>query len=214
MKEVSIAILDDQGLVGVGMAHVLTHMFGYNVLFVAETGKELIQQLRKCKKKPDIVLLDIELNGISGIETAAIIHEKYKKIKNILFSSYCCSGYLQEALDAGVASYVNKSERPEELSKVIEDVLKYGVSYRGKFNPDLLQSKNDIEVFKEIKLTASEKVIMKLICEQHTDTEIADKMNMTPNTITTYKRELMKKVGGRKSTGLVVYAIKHKLYFT
>lgn len=217
MKTINIAIVDDQALVGIGFSQIISNLFNFNVLFIADSYYDLLEKINLSDVLPDIVMMDILLKDADGIDIATIIKNKYNNIKILLFSSYTEETYIQRAVEAGVNGYINKCDNIDNLKLAIDDIYKNGFYFNKNYNMDIIRKyvqdgKSGASKPNRIELSKREKEILKLICESYTDSEIASKLSLTTYTVATYKRELMKKLDIRKSTGLVLYAVKNKLF--
>lgn len=184
------------------------------VLAIASNGKELLEILEK--QKPDIILLDIDMPVMNGIETCKVVHQKYPEIKILALSMFGEEKYYKEMINAGARGFVLKSSGKSELEKAIHEVYR-GESY---FSNELLRviiSKigkyQHTEVFAEsaINLTSREKEIIQNLCLGLSTQEIADKLFLSAKTVENYRVKLLNKTGSKNSIGLVVFAIKNNL---
>ena len=113
MKEkIKIAIADDEELFRKGMRFLLEKSTSFEVLFEAENGQELIDLLKTSEKKPSIVLMDLKMPVLNGVETTKIIHKEYPEIKIIALTSYSGKSFIINMIDVGASSYLTKNTSP------------------------------------------------------------------------------------------------------
>jgi DNA-binding NarL/FixJ family response regulator len=208
-----IILADDHKMFREGIRFLLEKTGNFDVIAEASNGKELLEQLKT--QKPGLILLDISMPEMGGIECAEIINELYPSIKMIALSMYNDIEYYHKMVQAGVNGFVLKDSGGNELLEAIEKVLK-GESYFSQelmrriiYNisnaPVIKEKKNDAE------LTKREVEILDCICRGLTNSEIADKLNVCLRTVEVHKSHIFEKTECKNSINLVIYAIKHKL---
>jgi DNA-binding NarL/FixJ family response regulator len=214
-----IAIVDDHPLYRLGIQSVLNDKLP-EITVVGEyaSAKELFSYLER-GLHPDMVILDIIVPGISGVEIARILREKYPKIKILVLSSEVNFELVDELITIGVNGYLSKTAMQCDLIAAISSVLAgnhfygkdiarimYNIYIKANFKPvtTVLFS----EPKKETKLTKREKEIINLLCEGIAVKEIATILCVSPRTIDNHKANIMKKLGFHNRIELVKYAIK------
>lgn len=217
MKTIEIAIADDQLLFRKGMASLLNTFEGFKVTIEAENGRDLLVALKTITNQPDVILLDLSMPELNGIETAKILHADFPHIKVLILSVFSEDKFITHLVEIGVNGYLFKNADPEEVEKAIRQVVEKDFY----FNDDVLNAIKKRMAKKRSKLTMLDYIpstlttreieIMDLICQQFTTTEIADKLCISVRTVDGHRNNLLEKTGVRNSAGLVIFAIKHNL---
>ncbi|WKD85610.1 Oxygen regulatory protein NreC [Polaribacter huanghezhanensis] len=215
-QKVKIALADDEQLFRKGISFILQRENNFDILFEAENGQELIDAIHS-KNVPDIILMDLKMPVLNGIETTKIIHEKYPSIKIIALTSYSGKSFITNMINVGASSYLLKNTSPKIVIHTINEVFEKGFYYDDKvlktIHENLLSSsgkkiKNDLD---ENLLSKREREILELICAQLTTGEIAEKLFLSPRTIEGHRKNLLLKTASKNVAGLVIYGIQKKL---
>ncbi len=215
MKKIKIAIVDDHNLFREGLAFLLSQSKEIDIIGEASNGYEFLKLLDF--KLPDIVLMDIAMPEMDGIEATRIALEKYPELKIIALSMFEDQEYYYKMIHAGAHGFILKKSTGAELFKAIKDVMS-GENY---FSKELLKSiiinMPDKRTFKfegDINLsdfTKREFEILRLLCTGLSSIEIADKLFISKKTVEGHKANLFLKTGLKNTISLVMYAIKNKL---
>ena len=213
---IHVAIADDEGLFRRGMRELLDD--GEHIHFCMEAGNgiELLEQLEKSPIQPDVLLLDISMPQMNGLETFDHVREKYPAIRILILSILYNHNYIFTFIEKGANGYLSKNAEPEEVEKAIYAVMKNDFY----FNEDTfrIMYKNCSGALHRphtapaVSLTEREKEVLKLICNEDTAEEIAKKLFLSRRTVEGHRNNLLLKTGARNIAGLVVYAIKHSVY--
>jgi DNA-binding NarL/FixJ family response regulator len=185
------------------------------VVMKAYDGKEFIEQLKQTDKYPDIVLLDLRMKEMDGIETTTYLREHFPEIKIIVMSSHYMSSFMGYMLKTGVNAFIPKEISPDFLTNVIHSVKQHGY-YFSEEHVEVMRTQIAPKVPKP-KLTQQEILseremeILKLICQQFTSQEIADKLFIARRTVEGHKGNLLLKTAVKNTAGLVIYAIQNQL---
>lgn len=165
----------------------------------------------------DIILLDVNLPDMSGIEVCKQLNDKFPNIKVIAISMFNEESYVSEILNNGAKGYILKNTGREELLKAIKTVYD-GKTYfskdvtetimKGLINKRKSSNKNNMEI---PKISRREKEVLKLIAEEFTTQEIADKLFISLKTVESHRSNLLAKLNARNSAGLVRISIEYKL---
>lgn len=217
MNQISLAIVDDQELFRQGIIALMHQLPQVALAIDAASGEELLHKLSVAEQLPDIVLMDMEMPGMNGIELNRRLHLDYPSIKVIMLTLYDQGRYVFKMVEEGVCGYLSKSCSIEELQEAITKVHASGFFFTDLIKNALKQSsdfrKKQIHHFNNsAELTIREKEIINLICREHTNTEIADKLSISPRTVEGHRNNLLLKTGSKNTAGLVVFAIKHGIY--
>ncbi|HEX2787631.1 MAG TPA: response regulator transcription factor [Ignavibacteria bacterium] len=215
MEKIKLIITDDHKMFREGIKNILNDYEDIEVLSEAGSGEELLEKLTQ--QTADVILMDINMPGISGIETSKIIKKKYPETFILALSTSDDDNYIIEMLNTGAKGYVLKSTGIEELVSAIKTVAK-GDSYFCKEASEVIlnqftKSKENkkSKSSSEVPLTDREIEILKLIAEGLTNKEIADRLFISIRTVDTHRRNLHQKLNIKNTAGLINYAVKHKI---
>lgn len=214
MNKINVVITDDHKLFRKGIASLLSEFEFIDQIQEAATGLELIEILNSADPRPDLILLDLKMPEMDGVEANKIIQERYPGMKIIVLSMEDDEQMILYMINEGVNGYVMKSAEPDELENAICKVIKSGYYFSDSINALIfrnLKNMPQIAGMKNVQLTNREKQVLQLICKAHTDVEIAERLNVSVRTINGFRQNLLDKTGTRNMAGLVVYAIKNKL---
>mgnify|MGYP003517183596 FL=1 len=214
-KTIKIILVDDEELFRKGLEFILSREPNFSILHEANNGQELIAFLRSTYELPDIVIMDLKMPIINGVEATKIIHKEFPEIKIIALTSYHSKAFIAKMIDVGASSYLLKNASPEELIATINEVACKGFYY----------SDEVVNVIKEASLSGSklkscldksmlserEIEVLKLICKQKNAAEIGDYLFISPRTVEGHRTNLLLKTNSRNVAGLVVFALQNDL---
>jgi len=215
---IRIALADDEVLFRKGISFILQRKKGIDVIFEASNGEEMVSFLRENKRNnsnPDIVIMDLKMPVLNGVEATRIIHEEFPEIKIIALTSYNTKSFIANMIDVGAASYLVKNTTPQDLLTTIHEVYENGFYY----NDDVLQviheclispKKKSKSRFLEEQLTNREIEVLKLICKQNSGAEIAEKLFLSIRTVEGHRNNLLRKTECKNMIGLIIYAINNE----
>lgn len=206
MKAYQILIADDHAMIRDGLKNLIKENPDFVIVGEATSGKEALLMFETLR--PDLVIMDISMPDINGMEASKQILEVHPEAKILIFSMYDGEDYISRCLEIGVKGYVLKNETGSELDYAIRAVMK-GNNYFSRSAQDVIFKKYSQQLGKKkhkeemIKLTQREIEIVKLIAEGHTSQQMADKLFISPRTVETHRANLMKKVGVHNAIELV-----------
>ncbi len=211
---IRLLIADDHEIFRDGLALMLSRYEDINLVGQAENGKELLSLAGETH--PDVVMTDIKMPGMDGIEATRQLLQKFPDLKIIALSMFDEENLIVEMLEAGAKGYLLKNADKQEILEAIENVYEDRVFYcrhtsaklasmivKSQFNP---YRKRETLVF-----TDREKEIIKLICLQCTAQEIGNKLYLSKRTVEGYRTRILEKINAKNTAGVVVYALKHGL---
>lgn len=216
MEQINIAIAEDEHLVREGFKSIIDNHPQLNVVFCASEGETLVEFLRQTAHHVAIVILDLNMPGLNGIETTKKLQQLYPELRVIILTSYDTPSLIINLIRLGVSGYVLKNEAPEVLINTILQVHQNGFHHDEKvidvlrqhaIQPFSAKSAN----FQSIQFTKREIEVLALICQEKTTQEIADQLFISPRTVEGHRNNMLIKTGVKNSVGLVLYAIKNKL---
>jgi DNA-binding NarL/FixJ family response regulator len=210
---IKIAIVDDHNIFVDGVKSILEDVDGIHCIFTASNSEDLYKAIEI--EVPDIILMDIGLGKESGIDITTEITLKYPNIKVLALSMHQEENYIIKMLEAGAKGYLLKDAGAEEMINAIRSIFKGNTHYSNHVGNTLLnyvthnrkkESKTD-----EIKLTKREVEILRFICKEYSNPEIASELYISIRTVDTHRRNLLEKLNAKNTVGLVKYAIKNNL---
>jgi DNA-binding NarL/FixJ family response regulator len=214
--EIKLAIADDEELFRVGLSHILTKDPEINIVFEAGNGQELLDYLAEGVQLPHIILTDIKMPELNGVEATRIIHEKYPEIGIIALTTYNTKPFILNMIDVGASAYLVKNSAPDKVNHTIKQVFFNGFHY-DKHVMEILNNryvnagKNEKTAFDDAFLTEREAEVLELICRQYKTSEIGEKLYISPRTVEVHRKNLLMKTGVRNIAGLVIFAIQNDL---
>lgn len=208
MENVQIALVDDHRLFRSGIASLINNFKGFNILFEASNGEEMIRKISS-KLKPDIVLLDIHMPVMDGAATALWLRENYPEIRIIVLSMLEDPEKVLTMLKFGTKGYLLKDSEPHEFEIALQKVSVGEVYYPEFVTRLLINSFN--QNIDQVTLQIRELEFLKLAASELTYKEIATQMCISIRTVDGYRDQLFEKLGVKSRIGLVLYAIKNKL---
>ena len=217
MKKINIVIADDEQLFRSGIRFLLEREANFNVIFEAENGKELVGFITNTEIFPDVILMDLKMPEMNGVEATKIIHKVHPDIKIIALTSYDGKSFITNMIDVGASSYLVKNTSPKMVVHTVNEVYDKGFYYDEKvlkiIHENIISSsgkriKSDLDK----KLLSKREIdVLELICEQYTTSEIAEKLFISPRTVEGHRNNLLLKTQSKNVAGLVIYGIQKKL---
>lgn len=214
MGKIRILICDDHKIIRDGILAMLEDMKNIEVVAEANSGHQAVDHCRS--KEVDLVIMDITMPEMDGIEATRIIKEEFPNIEVLALTMMKEDEHIRQMVAAGASGYISKSSGMEELADAIEIIMK-GDHYFGQeavdtIMQDLVKSSGKKKTSSATEaLTEREQEILEHICMELTNQEIADKLFISVRTVDAHRRNLLKKTGARNTAGLVKYAINNKL---
>jgi len=206
---VRILIADDHQMLIDGIRVLLEGVEAFKVVGQATNGFEVLDFIEK--EPVDLIIMDINMKDMDGVAATREVKKKYPDIKILMLSMFGSKDYIEKVLRAGADGYILKNKGKEELQAAIETVMD-GRSY---FSPEVterimdgLQRKKTLETDPMlVELTEREKDVLKLLVQEMTSNEIAEKLCISFHTVETHRKNLISKLPVKNTVGLVKYAI-------
>jgi DNA-binding NarL/FixJ family response regulator len=211
MKKIPISIVDDHSLFRNGLKLLLSAFSEIEVISECSNGQEFIESLDTFK--PEVVLMDIEMPVMNGIEATKKATSLYPELKIITLSMFGEEEYYYKMIDAGVKGFILKNSNIDEVVKAIR-TIRNGGTY---FSQEILYNvvKNIREVSKtdpfQLQLSTRELEILDLICKGMSNQEIGDVLNISKRTVDKHRANILSKTDTKNTASLVMFAIEHKL---
>jgi DNA-binding NarL/FixJ family response regulator len=211
---ISIAIIDDHTLLRQGYISMLNQYENIQVVYDSESPLIFLNWLRNTALLPQVVLLDIEIPEMSGLELLEFIKSEFPDIKTIVVSMHTREALVSGVIEKGAHSFLPKTCTGFELFTAIETVVQSGFY----FNELVLKSLHSTmtKEKKRIKDTTygfnisdREKEILQLICMEYSSPEISEKLNISSRTVEGHRNNLLQKSGAKNVSGLVMFAVRN-----
>lgn len=211
MNKIRLAIIDDHAVVIDGLKTMLNAFPHLDVIYATQSGKELLQQLEAVK--PDVLLMDIQMPEINGIDLCRQVLRQDPVIKIIAFSSFDDSNYVKQLFRGGAKGYLLKNSDKQTIVKAIETVMQGEEYMDDAIKKIILQESltGQRRSIYEVPLTKREIEILKLIAEGLSSQEIADKLFISLRTVETHRLNINQKLDVKNTAGLVKEALKRGL---
>jgi DNA-binding NarL/FixJ family response regulator len=211
---IKVAIADDHKIFRDGIRMALSGKEMLKIIWEAEDGKDLMHKIKL--KAPDVLLMDIRMPEIDGINAISLIRKEYENVKIIVVTMYDDQEMITKMMEMGANAYLTKTTDPEEIYNAIVSCHNDDFYFNDLVNGALLgklkqrngekSTMNPVVSFNEKELK-----ILKLLAEDKTTEEISKVIFLSPRTIETIRQNMKMKVGAKTIAGLVMYGIKNKL---
>jgi DNA-binding NarL/FixJ family response regulator len=212
MEPLKIAIADDHQLFREGLRFILESTNNKVVIDVSN-GQELLDAL--ARNTPDVVLMDLKMPVLDGIESLKLLKQKYPGMKVIVLTMHHEEQIILHLLDLGANGYMLKNSSSQEIITAIQNVMARDYYFTDYVTSVMLKGiRKEVKPagFPEhIKLTRREEEILQLICKELTTTEIADKLFISDRTVESHRKSLLEKLESKNTAGLVIKAMKYQL---
>jgi DNA-binding NarL/FixJ family response regulator len=207
MRRPTVLIADDHTIVVEGLTQLLKDQV--DVVGAVSDGAALLEAAARLR--PDIILTDISMPGLSGIDALRRLKAERSETKVILLTMHADAAIATEAMRAGASAFLVKQSAGEELLTAIHEVLQGRTYLTPAVTRGVLAQMADPEKGGEPALTSRQREVLRLVAEGRRMKEIAAILNLSPRTIETHKYEMMRALGLQSTAELVRYAIQHRL---
>jgi DNA-binding NarL/FixJ family response regulator len=211
MKKVKLFILDDHRMLIDGIKALLHNEDGFEVIGEATKASEALEMISN--NKPDIVLSDINMPEMSGVEFTRIALENNSKLKVLALSMFSEKSYISEMLDAGASGYILKNTGKEELLSALTKVAEGGMYFSDEVSATMMKalSERGKKEPEKVYLSQRELEIVQLISKEFSNAQIADKLFISERTVETHRKNIFRKTNTKTVVGLIKYLMENKL---
>ncbi len=211
---IRLAIADDHKIFRDGIRMSLKNRDFIKIIWEANDGKDMMHKL--IIKNPDILLMDIRMPEVDGINALQLIRKEYEEIKIIILSMYDDKETITKMMEYGANAYLTKTSDPDEIYKAIISCMNENYYFNDLVNAAVLlklQQKKAVRHFypNTVKFNEKELKILKLISEDKTTEDISEEVFLSPRTVETIRQNMKMKVGAKTIAGLMMYAMRNKL---
>lgn len=210
MKKIKIALVDDHVIFRKSLGVLIGLLADFEIILEAGNGRELIDQL-KVKPVPDIVLLDITMPVMDGVETAWWLKQHHPGIKVVALSMIKNDFIIIRMLKNGARGYILKDCEPNDLRAALHQVHEKGFYYNELITPKMKAKDGQEADIPKIMFSEQELIFLRWACTEKNHKEIAEEMRVSPRTIDGYRDSLFKKLHVNSRVGIALYAIKNEL---
>lgn len=213
MANIKVLLVDDHKIVRDGIKLMLEPQAGIDVVAETDNG-EKVQDILK-ETSVDVIVMDINMPGMDGIETTRIVKDEYSDVKILALTMSSDDSHIRQMVQAGASGYIMKSAGRDELTNAIHDVMKgkhyFSDQATQSIMMDLVKNKGKTSMPEPVHITDRELEVLQMIVKEHTNQEIAEKLYISPRTVDAHRRNLLQKTGARNTAGLVKYAFQQGL---
>ena len=213
---IKIAIADDHKIFRDGIKMALSNKENLKILWEAEDGRDMMHKI--AIKMPDVLLMDIRMPEIDGINAIQILRKEYNTVKIIVLTMYDDHQMISKMMEMGANAYLTKTTDPEEIYEAILTCMNEDFYFNDLVNAavmgKLMQKKSVRQIYGDsLPITFSEKEIkiLQLLSEDKTTEEISKQIFLSPRTIETIRQNMKSKVNAKTIGGLIMYAMRNKL---
>ena len=205
----SVVVVDDHFLLSQAICGLVQEFKNFDVLYLCKNGQELLDKFENPKNIPDLVLMDIKMPILNGIETTEKLKKDFPDVKVLALSIEEDEYTILKMLRAGAKGYLMKDTKKDILEKALLEVIQNGQYYTNTVSKILMES---IEKNIDTEIKDKELEFIKLACTDMSYKEIAETMFCSYKTVEGYRDSLYKKLGIKNRIGLMLFAIHHNIF--
>lgn len=209
MNKIKLLIADDHPLLRNGIVSLLKSEESFVVVATAGNGNEVLELV--AKKNIDVCLLDINMPGMDGMDTARLLKEKKPEIKIIILTTYNDREIISELVHIGVSGYLLKNSDKQELVEAINKVMKGRYYFSEEVENIILQGLTEKKSIEVVSLTERELEVVQLLAKEYTNDKIARELHISYRTVETHRKNIMQKTKAHNLAGMLKYAYSHGL---
>ncbi|TXI67315.1 MAG: response regulator transcription factor [Flavobacterium sp.] len=214
-NKVKIILADDEELFRKGIYFLLQREPNFEIIFEASNGCELVEHLKTTTELPDIIMMDLKMPLLNGVEATKLIHKDFPAIRIIALTSYNTKSFIANMINVGAASYLVKNASPVDMVKTVNEVAQKGFYYNEivmeVIHQNMISNASSRTVLDEDFLTEREKEVLELICKQYSSSEIGEMLSLSTRTVDGHRNNLLLKTNSKNMAGLVIFAIQNKI---
>ncbi|HUR67077.1 MAG TPA: response regulator transcription factor [Chitinophagaceae bacterium] len=205
MNKINLLIADDHAILRDGVVSLLRSEPSFEITGTASNGYEVLELITS--RAVDVCLLDINMPGLDGIETARLIRQRKPEIKIIMLTTYNDREIISELVHIGVAGYLLKNSDKEELAEAIHKVMKGRHYFSSEVENIILEGLTEKKLPDAItQLTDRELEVVQLLAKEYTNDKIASELHISYRTVETHRKNIMQKTKAHNLAGLIKFA--------
>ena len=213
-QPIRLLLADDHQLFRRGLASIISTFDGIELKGEANNGKELIDLVEQ--EEPDVVLMDLKMPVMDGIEATTYLRATRPAVKIIVISMFHEDEFVIRLVKLGAHGYLLKNSDPEEVERAIRSVVRNDFYFNDHVSQALLRGTSQKRAnpgFDESpQLTEREVEVVKLVCKEYTNGEIADMLCLSVRTVEGHRKSILKKIEAKNTAGMIVYAMNNGLF--
>jgi DNA-binding NarL/FixJ family response regulator len=211
MEKIRICIVDDHSLFRNGLKLLLSAFTEIQVVSECSNGSEFIESLKTIK--PEVVLMDIEMPVMNGIDATKTAISIYPDLKIITLSMFGEEEYYYKMIDAGVKGFILKNSNIDEVVKAIRSINNGGTYFSQEILYNVVKNIREVSRADQfhLQLSTRELEILDLICKGLSNQEIGDELHISKRTVDKHRANILSKTDTKNTASLVMFAIEHKL---
>ena len=218
-RKIKLALVDDEQLILEGIRMLLSMEKNISVDYMTTVASQFVEYLETIGKEnfPDIAMIDIQMQPMDGFELVEILKKKHPDLKIIILSSHYKSSVLGYMVKLGVSAFLPKNSNKKSFIEAIEAVDKNGMYFTKEDHEMLISYMNTPSRKKSLfdneeTISNREIDVVKLICQEKTNQEIADILFLSPRTVESHRQRILDKIGAKNTVGIVIYAIINNIH--
>lgn len=218
-KNIKLVLVDDEQLILEGIKMLLSAQKNISVDYMATSGNDILVHLETLEKDkfPDIAMIDVQMQPMDGFELVGILKKQYSDLKIIILSSHYKSSVLGYMVKLGVSAFLPKNSDKKTFIEAIEMVDRNGMYFTKEDHEMLMSYMNTPSRKKSLfeneeTLSNREIDVVKLICQEKTNHEIADILFLSPRTVESHRQRILDKIGAKNTVGIVIYAVINNIH--
>lgn len=218
-EKIPVAVADDHSLFRKGLVSLLEDLDFIGEIYEASNGQELLDLLERAEPKPGLVLLDVRMPIMDGVEATEKIRALYPDMKIIILTMQDDENFIVFMIEKGINGYLLKNVEPEELENALEILRTRDIYFNERLSALVVRALNNkgrrpAGVYYDSLFTERELEVIHLICEEYTNAQIAEKLNVSKRTVEGHRNMIFEKAGIRNTAGLVLYAVRNGIVKT
>lgn len=211
MRTIKTALVDDHALFREGITLLLSRVDEIELIFDVSSGEELMEKLKT--KIPDVLLLDLDMPGMNGIDTYKMVHDRYPEVRVLVLTMHKEERMIAYLMELGVNGYLLKDTDREELTKAIVTVCEEGMYFNDRTAQAMLgglkrKTKTPPKLGQEIILSRREQQVLELIAEGFSNKEIGEKLFISTRTVDGHRTSLLQKFNVHNTAKLIMEAVR------
>tara|TARA_B100000315_G_C14562597_1_gene581264 strand:- start:1119 stop:1769 length:651 start_codon:yes stop_codon:yes gene_type:complete len=208
---IEVMLVDDHSIVRQGIKSLISQDQGIKVVAEASDGKEALDLVKT--KQPDVIVMDITLPVLNGIDASIAIKKRDKNVKILILSMHENRVFIEKALDCGIKGYLLKESAADEIIKAIKEVYAGRYYLSSKISSLVIQDyvenkKSKAKLSPKTTLTSRERSVLQLVAEGLSNKEIAKKLNLALKTVLVHRNNIMRKLNTHNQAQLIRFALK------
>lgn len=210
MDVIRLHIVDDHQMMIDGLRALLGDEPAFKIIAESNNGKVALSKIEK--ERPDVLLTDISMPEMNGLELTKLVKDKFPDVKIIALSMFGERNTISEMLQAGINGYIVKNTGKQELVQAINKVASGGMFFSDEVSAEMMKAIANPPAKEEIiSLTPREIEIVKLIAKEYSNLKIADTLFISERTVETHRKNIFRKTNTKSVVGLIKYAIEKKM---